>query len=725
MSPDNLPALRLSMLSLALVAAHAYGQDATEVKTVSVTAPRGQSGAGITEGSGSYILPASQSATGLWLSDKETPQATTAVTRQRIDDRKIDNITDALEQANGITVQSFDRGRSGFYARGFSIDKYRIDGLNVSFDNQWITGENTANMMLYDHVEIVRGATGLTNGAGDPSASVNITRKHADSKTRKTVLDAGYGRWQNYEVSVDHTQPLNREGSVRARFVAGRQAGNNFIDWEKQSQNILYGIIDADLSGNTEISAGASYRNNRQKAHMWGGLPFTDTDGGIIDWPAGKNITTDWAYWNSTNTEYFARLKHRFGPNWNMEIHAGHSRNTGNSSLTYMSGSVDRPSGLLFDEAGEAAGIFASRFDLLRKQNNLKAQINGSYPAFGRMHNFAAGAELSRTHLQTYTHTADGNDTVFPNLYTWNGQSLAEPRWNGRNQSVDRTDREYGIFAATRLNLTDRLKMIAGTRFANWKREEMSYGSHNKYGSGNIWLPYAGVLFDLNGNHTAYASYADIFKAQDAYDKDGNMLDPVFGKTFEVGLKSSYFNDRLTSQISMFKTKQDNLAQQDGSNTVAGRDVRTQAYVAADGARTHGFEIEASGRITPQWNLTLGYTQVHGEDAEGERLDSNIPERNVKLFTTYDFQNSLAGLTVGGGINWHSGRYADFESRRIQTGSYALFDLMARYRADKRLSIQMNIDNLFNKKYYDQFGFYGQANYGPPRNIRASVRYEF
>lgn len=710
------PIFKFSALSLTLFSVYARAEEMTEVGHVNVTASQVQTKANTTENSNSYILPASQSATGLWLSDKETPQTTTAITRQRIDDQNLNNITDVLEQTNGITVQSFDRGRSGFYARGFPINKYRIDGLNVSFDNQWITGENTANMMLYDHVEAVRGATGLTNGAGDPSASINITRKHADSKTPKTVLDMGYGRWQNYEASVDHTQPLNKEGSARARFITGRQAGKNFIDQEKQSQNIFYGIIDAELSDNTEASIGASYRDNRQKSYMWGGLPLLYSDGSTVDWPQSKNNSADWSIWNSTNTEYFASLKHRFSPLWNIELKAGHARNTSDAKLVYMSGSVERNTGTLV--GGDAS---AYRFDLTRKQNDLKIQLKGAYPAFGRIHDLVVGAELSRSHLQSYGYQSA---QLPSNIYTWNGKA-PEPEWTGRSQSVDRTDREYGIFAATRLNLSDRIKFIAGTRFANWKREEISYGAHQKFASGNIWLPYAGILFDLNDNHTAYASYTDIFKAQDNYTKEARILDPVRGKNFEIGLKSSYLNNRLSSQISIFKIRQDNLAREDEGNTVAGSNPPTQAYIEADGARTRGFEIEVAGRITPRWNLMLGYAHAHSEDAEGERLNSNQPERNVKLFTTYDFPNRLAGLTLGGGMNWHSGRYATIGGQRIAAGSYALFDLMARYRLNKQLSAQINIDNLFNKKYYDQFSFYNQINYGAPRNIRASVRYEF
>ena len=57
-------------------------------------------------------------------------------------------------------------------------------------------------------------------------------------------------------------------------------------------------------------------------------------------------------------------------------------------------------------------------------------------------------------------------------------------------------------------------------------------------------------------------------------------------------------------------------------------------------------------------------------------------------------------------------------------GGYALVDLMARYQINDQLSAQLNVENLFNKKYRDQYGW-GQYGYGSPRYISAGFRYEF
>ncbi|WP_170064798.1 TonB-dependent siderophore receptor [Neisseria iguanae] len=710
------PVFKFSALTLALWSAQAAAEENISLPTVEVAGSRSTL-ADVTENSGEYTIPAMKSATGLQLSDKETPQAVSVITRQRLDDQKLDNVTQVLQQTPGVFVSAFDRGRSSFYSRGFNIDKYQVDGMNVTFDNQWISGENTANMMIYDHVEVVRGATGLTGGEGNPAARVNLIRKHANSKTRLTILNTGYGRWHTYETSIDHTQPFNAAGSLRGRFIIGRQAGGSFIDWEKQSQNVFYGIIDADLSGKTGAYIGASYRKTKQDSYMWGGLPLIFSDGTTADWARSKNTSSDWSYWNNTNTDIFTGLKHRFNKDWNISLKANHSRNTSDSELLYMSGNINKITGLGYS-------LSPGKFSPLRKETNVQLDINGRYGLFGRKHEFIFGAQYNRNFNDAVSiaHNGASSDESF---YGWNG-TLPKPIWGVASKPYYSLAHDRGLYTATRLNLTDRMKLIAGVRLANHKRERSYYGTDTRYRSGNVWLPYGGLIADITDRHSVYASYTDSFKTQYQMDVNGNILDPIRARNFEIGLKSSYFDDRLQSQLSLFQIRQNNLAQQDGNNTVLGMPPGTQAYKNAKGVRSNGFELELTGRITPQWNITASFSRAKGKDADGMKINTTVPERMLKLYTAYDFGNRLSGLTVGGGINWQSTRYFNAgapANRRITEKSFVLAGLMARYQVSKQLSVQANIDNLFDKKYFNQFGT--QVNYGMPRNIRASVRYGF
>ena len=82
------------------------------------------------------------------------------------------------------------RAASTTISRGFEIDAYQYDGVPVPRDGTWQFGDNNADMILYDHVEIVRGATGLMQGAGEPGASINFIRKRPTSFLRREVAAA-------------------------------------------------------------------------------------------------------------------------------------------------------------------------------------------------------------------------------------------------------------------------------------------------------------------------------------------------------------------------------------------------------------------------------------------------------------------------------------------------------------------------------------------------------
>ncbi len=115
-------------------------------------------------------------ATGLPLSPLETPQTISVITRQQIDDQGFVSINDALDFTVGISKKDIDRGRSAIAARGFEVQNFQLDG--APFENGNV-GFGETSTVLYERVDLVRGAAGLMQGAGDPSAVVNLIRKHA------------------------------------------------------------------------------------------------------------------------------------------------------------------------------------------------------------------------------------------------------------------------------------------------------------------------------------------------------------------------------------------------------------------------------------------------------------------------------------------------------------------------------------------------------------------
>ncbi len=119
--------------------------------------------------SGRYTLPDKiDTATGLGLTVRETPQSVSIVTAQRILDQNLISIADVIQNGVGVTVNEVDDVRNSFYARGFEIRNTQLDGVPTNWTLAGSAGETNIDVSIFERVEIVRGATGLLSGAGGP-----------------------------------------------------------------------------------------------------------------------------------------------------------------------------------------------------------------------------------------------------------------------------------------------------------------------------------------------------------------------------------------------------------------------------------------------------------------------------------------------------------------------------------------------------------------------------
>lgn len=503
------------------------------------------------------------SATGLGLTIQETPQSVTVMTAQRLEDQAIRTLSDVINNAAGVSAKAFDSTRNGFSARGFAIDNYQIDGVPLQWDAGYSAGESEIDVGLYERVEIVRGATGLLSGAGNPSASVNLVRKHADSRKFTATLTAAGSRWDNYFGMLDVTAPVTADGNVRVRGVAKYEEGDSFIDFVHNKKLVLYGVLDADLTRNTALSIGASYQDNSPRGTLWGGLPVWNSDGTRTDWPRSKTIGADWTSWSSTNQTYFANVTQTIGSDWALKLYGSYSRNQSDMRLLYLYGQVDKATGL-----GMNPSPANYQGDL--KQTDLGARLNGKFKLLGREHDLILGTSFARQTLDFYGFPPDyGNLDPIGNFYEWDG-SYAEPAWGARSHDVDWRTKQWGYFGATRLSVSDRFKVILGGRLSSWERVGISYGTDANFGDRNRFLPYAGALYDVVPGQTIYASYSKIFQPQSSQDRNGGFLAPVYGVNYEAGLKSRFFGGALNTALSVFRIEQDNLGQVDTGYLVPG-----------------------------------------------------------------------------------------------------------------------------------------------------------
>ena len=138
-----------------------------------------------------------------------------------------------------------------------------------------------------------------------------------------------------------------------------------------------------------------------------------------------------------------------------------------------------------------------------------------------------------------------------------------------------------------------------------------------------------------------------------------------------------------------------------------------------------GLRLEATGKLTDLWQVSASFSRNLSKDSQDNRLNTGVPNNTAKLFTTYTLPYLDEALTIGGGVRWQSEIYeknAVSATGRFTQESYALVDLMARYKVNNNLMLNFNVNNLFNEKYHLATT---NSYYGAPTNFRVGVKYEW
>ena len=677
---------------------------------------------GTTEGKRGYA--GLTSATRLNLSLRETPQAVSVITRQQIDDQGLRTLQDVLVQAPGITVDhsSSTREYDQVFSRGFEVTSYMFDGIPTSKNLE----ARTYDMAIYDRVEIIRGATGLISGTGSPSAAVNLVRKRPGRSFAATA-GAQLGSWDRYRIEGDVSTPLTADGKVRARVVAAHEDQRSFIDRYQQKKDVLYAIVEADLTPSTVLSAGINYQQEKLRG-AGRDFPMFYADGSQTRFPRSMNGTAAWSTYEREQSMLFATLDHYFDNDWIAKLAVSRSSNQ-YDALQGFSGN-----GYPERVTGGGMRLWLANWHSKPQQTSLDAYVSGPFQAFGRQHELVLGVSASELKTNSPIYPGwrlDGYDYTVPNIHAWNG-AMPVPDYSGTRlgSSYDK-ERESGLYSTLRLRPTDALSVIIGARLSYWKRDIRSdyvndtdlYDAMRE--NGKI-TPYAGLVYDLGPHWSAYASYTSIFTPQSQRDVNSRFLAPLEGKNYEVGAKGEFFGGKLTTSAAVFQLKQENLAEADPGNVwIIGTGGGSYAYHTVKGATTRGVEAEVSGQLRPDWQLTASYAYSRIRNAAGERIQTNQPQAMAKLWSTWRLAQGVPGLVLGGGVNWQSNIYMDDRGpngERFTQKAYAVAGLMAQYQVSKQLLATLNVNNVFDKRYYST-GMGGY--YGDPRNAMLSLRYQF
>lgn len=675
-----------------------------------------------------YSVKTTTTGTKLLLVPRDIPQSVSVISQQRMQDQALNTIGQVLDNTTGVSASRIDTSRTNFYARGFFISNFAYEDMPTFLDNRWNFGDTAGDTAIFDKIEVVRGAAGLMSGTGNPSAYVNMVRKHADSKAFKGSVSATYGSWDKQRYVLDLQAPLTESGKVRGRVITGYEDRDSWVERNHYRKKFVYGVVDADLTDSTTLSLGYDYQESEEDSPTWGGFPSLFSDGSKTHFRRGFNTAADWAYSNQDSTKVFANLSQRFDNGWEAKVNAMHAETNFDSKLMYIDGYPDKTTGLY--DAASFQGAWGGWNRGQRKQDSVDAFVRGGYDLLGRQHELMLGGSYSRQR-NNYDNSYPVNDNYglmdVGSIYDYTGK-LADPTWSDFALYQRDVIRQKSVYAATRLSLADPLHLILGARYTEWSAKYNLERKPDEIRNAKFddVTPYAGLIYDIDDTWSVYASYTSIFQPSGQRDINSNFIDPTTGKSYEAGVKGDWFNTRLTASLSVFRIEQDNVAVNTGM-TIPGSGGQS-AYKSIDGTVSKGVEFELNGALTDNWQLTFGGSRYVAEDEDGNAVNPQQPRTTLKLFTRYQLP-ILPEVTVGGGARWQNKTWYDFETpgpdgiSQITQNGYTVVDLFTRYQVTKNFTVQGNLNNVFDKEYYDYLGTYGV--YGAPRNFSVSGSYSF
>ncbi|WP_109090454.1 TonB-dependent siderophore receptor [Acinetobacter baumannii] len=703
---------KLSVIACAICYANStYAQDAhvQALQTIQVKASNAEQSSEQTK---AYNVKNSSSATKLNIEAKETPQTINVVTRQQIEDFGLTSTRDVLRNTPGVTVSNQETERTTYMARGFEISNILTDGVGFPLSGYNYNNTNP-DTYFYDRVEVVKGADSLTNAFGDPSATINNIRKRPTQEFQASG-GVSYGSWDMQRYEADVSGSILPSGKVRGRIMGYEQTGDSYLDRYSAEKNGFAGIVEADLTDSTLLTAGYSQEQNKPNANNWGALPLLDANGKQISYDRSYNPNPDWAHWDNETQNAFVELKQKLNDQWNAKLTYNYLDTKHNSRLLYYYGYPK----------SDGSGVSLTPWGGQEHQEKHAVDFNleGTYKLFNREHEATLGYSYVRNHQQDKQSTGTINDSnVIKSTTTdwasWTPQSIT---WSDFTEAANYKQNINSIYAATRLHLNEDLKLLLGANYVQAESKGESYSSPMSYSESKV-SPYVGLTYNFTPEYTGYMSYTSIFRPQTGIDKDTNQaLKPIEGKSYEMGVKSSWLDDRLTGTLSVFKTEQNNYPLRNSDGNPLNRKVPTSDL------ESQGVEVGLSGQITDNVNLSFGYAQFSIKDTKngGEARTYN-PNQTLNLLTTYT-PPVLPKLKVGAGLQWQDGikLYDSNVNGTIKQDAYALVNLMASYEVNDHITIQANGNNIFDKKYLNSFPD-GQAFYGAPANYTVAVKFKY
>ncbi|WP_440964567.1 TonB-dependent siderophore receptor [Massilia sp. GER05] len=604
----------------------------------------------------------------------DLPQSTRTLEADLLRDAGVTNLAGALELASGIARQSDLGGLWDSYAmRGFTGDPnfgsdYMLNGFSSS------RGYNgLRDVAGTQSIEILKGSASALYGRGEPGGTVNIVTKKPRFAPQYGI-DAALASHGTRRAAADLTGPLS--DSVAYRFNLAHQAGGSFRDLVHTERTYVAPSILWHAGEDTTVSYEIEATRQRTPfdrgvVAIPGRLPVSrflgePADGPVIVQSVGQQLF----------------VQHALGEGWSVQ------------------GGASYRDSALAGYSTEASDLAADGRTLRRQRRHRDfAAIDRSarLELLGRLANHAVliGADTYRfddRRVQLRRNPSAANpyalDIIDP-VYGGTAAPLA--------LSIDTLEhqRATGLYVQDQLDLAARWKALVGVRHDRYRQTVINHRTaavnHQRLGATS---PRAGLVYQPAATVALYASTARGFRPNSGIGIDNQAFPAEESRADEVGAKLDTPGG-LAGTLAVYRIRK--------KNVLTTNPVNPDYAIPAGEVASRGVDLDVSGRLRRGLKLSASYAYTDARVTRGDntiRTGSrapNVPRHSANVLLVA----GDARLSAGAGLAYVGERFGDVAaSSGFTLSGYTTARVMAAYAPDKRWRIALNVDNLFDRRYY-------------------------
>lgn len=641
---------------------------------------------------------------------KETPFSIQTVTRELMEDRGVTSFGEAVRTVPGLTPQvGWGGSNDRFRLRGFATSANLKNGFRRSV---FAPVDELVNI---EQIEVLKGPASALYGRFEPGGVVNLVTKQPQDKAR-TSVELTAGRYDFTRATLDSTGPISN--TLSYRLTGSWQDNESFRDFVGAQTQFVSPVFRWQLAPQTTLTAELELGRKRGSFDRgFGSSPL------FLGVPIHRNYAEPNTRLKNDSALGSLVLDHRLANGW--QLHAGLQASSATTDALWYPYGFPPLVG-----AGTPNPQVNRRLQRsIDDQTDLTAmaEVSRRFEAAGVRHRVLFGADANR---DEWDFTADANvgpfgfPTNLPiDLYNpVYGQAVNDPLMPYDASSY--RSRNLGIYAQDELQLGAQWRLLLGLRYDHSRtRAQADYLPVSSTLSRNddALSPRAGLTWTPVNAVSLYGSWAKSFLTEpfSGMLRNGSLPAPSRGTQLEVGAKFSLLDGRFEPTLAVFDIRRRNGLVSDPSDF---------NYVVQVGEqRSRGWELDLPFSITPQWRLLASVAELKAEisrDTDATlvgKLLANAPRRTASIWSTYDFSGAAHGLSAGLGAVYVGARQANTDNS-FALPSYVRWDANVAYRfgTAQRYKLQLTVQNLGNKRYYDSGGAFVPTFPGAPRTVLAS-----